>query len=424
METMMKTAFVPQVPEFVDGLQRVDTYAEIEEVMKSPDFAMDGAAERTIFLEDTLIMSEGPRHSELKQLFAPLMSRQAVAYYELHLVEPVVRAAMADLASRRSPDGLVRTDVVPLVHAALTRISALVTGVDGVDTPERTERFRKLVLTLGSATSGVFYTRPQADMIQSGKDAMGALVKDFLQASLDRRIDLVKRHRAGQVSIEELPRDMLTSLCLKDDLSRPDDHEKIPYVWRHCALFLTASIKTTSHILPHVFVHLDEWIREHPEDKEKLTDPEFLHAAAAESFRLHHTSPVRFRTAVRDVTLSTGRSVAKGEMVTLNVTAANSETRVFGDDAGQFDPFRKTPQGMQAWGLAFGLGVHSCLGRNLVTGIMNKGDEKHGTHGTAVRIMMALYERGADLDPDHPPERVSGSLLDMYESVSMVLRKG
>ena len=59
--------------------------------MKSPDFVMAGAEERTIFLEDTLIMSEGQRHSELKQLFAPLMSRQAVAYYELHLVEPVIQ---------------------------------------------------------------------------------------------------------------------------------------------------------------------------------------------------------------------------------------------------------------------------------------------------------------------------------------------
>ena len=69
----------PVVPDFVKKLQKIDTYAEIEEIMKSPDFAMAGAAERQIFLEDTLIMSEGRRHLELKQLFAPLMSRQAVA---------------------------------------------------------------------------------------------------------------------------------------------------------------------------------------------------------------------------------------------------------------------------------------------------------------------------------------------------------
>jgi len=77
---------------------------------------------RTVFLEDTLIMAEGQRHNELKQLFAPLLSRQSVAYYALHLVERV---------------------------------------------------------------------------IQSGKDALATLVDEYLQASLARRIDLVKRHRAG-----------------------------------------------------------------------------------------------------------------------------------------------------------------------------------------------------------------------------------
>ena len=411
----------PIVPEFVRRLQRIDTYAEIEEIMKSPDFMMAGAEERTVFLEDTLIMSEGQRHSELKQLFSPLFSRQAIAYYELHLVEPVIQAAIAEMHTGRGSDRLMRTDVVPLIHATLTRISALVTGVDGVNTPERTARFRDLVLTLSAATTGSFSANPQ-DMIRAGRDAMATLVDDYLQASLDRRIELVRRHRAGEVAKDALPRDMLTSLCLQDDLSHPDDNQKIPYVWRQCALFLTASIKTTSHSLPHVFIHLDEWLREHPADKENLGDPEYLHRAAGESFRLHQTAPARFRAAVRDVTLSTGRRVAKGEMVALHAPVANVQIEVFGEDGRYFNPRREVPKGMQPWGMTFGLGVHSCIGRNLVTGIMNSGDDKHGTHGTAVRLMMALYKLGAELDPDNPPKRPEDSLHDTYDSVPMILR--
>lgn len=413
----------PIVPDFVKRLQRIDTYAEIEEIMKSPDFIMAGAEERTIFLEDTLIMSEGQRHSELKQLFAPLMSRQAVAYYELHLVEPVIQDAIAQMQTQRGPDGLARSDVVPLIQATLTRISALVTGVDGVDTAERTERFRDLVLTLSAATTGSFSTTSQATMIRKGRDAMMALVDEYLLASLDRRVALVRRYRATEISMEDLPRDMLTSLCLQDDLSRPDDHEKIPYVWRQCALFLTGSIKTTSHSLPHVFVHLDEWLQEHPEDRAKLTDPEFLHQAAAEAFRLHQTTPARFRAASRDIVLSTGRRIARNEMVALHAPVANVQTAVFGNDARYYNPYRETPQGMQPWGMTFGIGVHSCIGRNLVTGIMNRGDDKHGTHGTAVRIMMALYGLGAELDPDNPPRRPENSLHDTYESVPIILRR-
>ena len=413
----------PAVPEFVKKLQRIDTYAEIEEIMKSPDFAMAGAAERTIFLEGTLIMSEGRRHVELKQLFAPLMSRQAMAYYELHLVEPVIQTAIAEMESKRGPDGLVRIDIVRIIKSALTRISALVTGVDGVDTAKRIDRFLELVLILSTATTGSFSTRPVTTVVQEGRDAMAELVRDYLQVSLDRRKELVRRYRAGELAADQLPRDMLTAMCLQNDLTRPDDGEKIPYVWRQCALFLTGSIKTTSHSLPHVFVHLDEWLQEHPADRDRLDDLEFLHRAAAEAFRLHQVSPARFRAAGRDVTLSTGRRVAAGEMVALHAPLANVQTEVFGSDARFFNPWRQTPPGMQPWGMTFGLGAHSCIGRNLVTGIMNKGDDKHGTHGTAVRFMAALYALGAELDPDNPPRRPTDSMHDHYDSVPMILRR-
>ena len=413
----------PAVPDFVTKLQRIDTYAEIEEIMRSPDFLMAGAAERTIFLEDTLIMSEGQRHAHLKQLFAPLMSRQTLAYYELHLVEPVIRKSVAEMGSTRGADGLVRTDVVPLVHAALTRISARVTGADGIDTEERTDRFRDLVLTLSSATTASYSSLTPDEMIEAGRDALAALVREYLQSSLDRRIELVRRYRAGDIAKDDLPRDVLTSMCLVDDLSHSDDADKIPYIWRQCALFLTGSIKTTSHSLPHVFVHIDEWVREHPEDRAHLTDPEWLHRAAAEAFRLHQTSPARFRAAARDVTLSTGRRVKAGEMVALHAPVANVQAEVFGADGRLFNPRRAMPDGMQPWGMTFGLGTHSCLGRNLVTGIQNKGDEKHGAHGMAVRILKAMYELGAELDPDNPPRRPEGSLHDTWDSVPMILRK-
>ena len=413
----------PAVPEFVKKLQRIDTYDEISEIMTSPDFLMAGAEERTIFLGDTLMMADGQRHSELKQLFSPLMSRQAVAYYEKNLIVPVIGEAIDEITKRRDSDGKIRIDAVKLIHAALTRISAQVTGIDGVDTPEQTERFRKLVLTLSEATTGSFAKAPQAEMIRKGREAMSALVDDFLQVSLDRRIKLGERHKAGEIEMADLPRDMLMSLCLKDDLSRPDDGEKVPYVWRHCALFLTGSIKTTGHSLPHVFSHVDEWVKAHPEDGEKLADVEFLHKAAAESFRLHQTTPARFRAAARDLTLSTGRKVAKGEMVALHAPVANVQTEVFGEDGRYFNPYREVPKGMQPWGMTFGLGVHSCLGRNLVTGIQNKGDEKHGTHGTAVRIMKVIYDLGGELDPDNPPKRPPDTLHDHFETMPMILHK-
>lgn len=413
----------PIVPDFVHQLQRVDTYAEIEEIKKSPDFLNAGADERTIFLEDTMLMSEGQRHSEQKRLFAPLVSRQALAFYELKLVEPVIQETIAEMTSSRDADGLVRLDLVPLIHAALTRIAARITGVDGVDTPEETDLFRNLVLEISAATTASYSAASDPKgLIERGRYALQKLVDLFMKRSLDRRIELVRRHKAVEIGAEQLPRDMLTALCMADDIIHPDDAQKIPYVWRQCALFLTASIKTTSHSLPHAFLHIDEWIREHPEDMTNLTDPEWLHRATAESFRLHQTTPARFRRAAREVVLSTGRKVKAGEMVALHAPVANVSTEIFGDDARLFNPYRKIPEGMKPWGMTFGLGVHTCLGQNLVTGIQNKGDTKHGTHGTAVRLLKALYEFGAEVDTKKPAQRPDDNLHDTWDTVPVILR--
>lgn len=410
------------LPDFVKRLQTFDTYSEIDEILRSPDFVMATAPDREMFLGDTLILSEGQRHRELQQLFAPLFSRQTIAYYELHLVEPVIRDRLANVEADRSADGLVRIDIVPFIQSALAGISAKVTGIDGVDTPNKIENFIDLVQTVGASTTGIFSNRPQAEMIERGKAALATLVDTYLQASLDQRKELVRRHRAGEIAREDLPRDVLTTLCLADDLYRPDDTEKIPYVWRQVALFMTASIKTTSHTLPHVFIHLDQWLAEHPEDRHRLVDFDFLHRAAAESFRLHQTAPAFFRRALRDVTLRNGRKVAKDEMVAMLFAPANLSDEVFGDRAQSFDPHRAAASANRSWGLTFGLGTHSCIGQNLVTGIRNRGDQKLGTHGTAVKIMKALYDLGCDLDPDRPPRRLEGSMHDSYESVPVILR--
>jgi len=418
----MRPVLDPVIPEFVKKYQIVDGFHEIEEIMKSPDFTQGGQPERETFLRGTLIYLEGNEHRDTKNLLSPLMSRDSLAYYELHLLDPVITETLANLRHERDEDGLVRTDLVPLLRIMLRQISARVTGADGVDTPERIERFGALAAKVGAASSGQFATdRPQ--VIAEGKEALLMLIDEFLQASLDRRKQLVDELNAGKISKETLPRDMLMTLCLANDLTRPDDADaEIPYVWRQCTLFLNASMQTTSHMLPHVFVHLDEWIAEHPDDKPKLRESEFLRKAVGESMRLHQTSPVRFRIADRDVTLSTGRKVKAGEMLALYAPPANLETSVFGPDARYFNPYREVPQGQMPWGMTFGSGIHMCLGRNLVTGIRGKSDSKFGNDGTALKIVKTLYAYGCELDPENPPKRWTASYHDAYESVPVILR--
>lgn len=407
-------------PKFMDELAQITSYKEIEEVMRSADFHQSGAPERRIFFGDTLIFAEGERHAELKARLRSLMSRESMAYYEFHLLEPVIRSTLDGLVSARSEDGLVRAELVSLARTMLHKISAGVTGVDGVDTPERTDRFAALITKLSEAVSGQWTRRPMEELVAEGRAALATLVKEYLRPSLDRRIALRDELDRGEIAREDLPRDLLMTMCLADDLDLSEDELQIPYVWRQCSLFLSAAIHTTSQSVPHLLVHLDEWTRAHPEDRVKILDPAFLRQAANESLRLHQSSPAKFRVATKDIVLSSGRSVRAGETVALVTTQANLSEEIFGAEPESFDPYRGRPAGQMPWGLTFGSGRHMCFGSNLVIGVGGKADAKTGSDGTLVKIARMMLEHGCRLDPDRPPVATSASFHDAFESVYVI----
>lgn len=423
MESAVEAVAQRRIPPYVDGLQHISRYAEVDEVMSSPDFVQGGGADRREFLGDCLLMLDGDHHLEKKQRYSALFTKGAMTFYETQLLDPVIEQVMSELQTHKGKDGLARTDLVPLIRIMLHRIAARVVGVDDVNTPERTERFRILVTRMGEAQAARFTKGEIGDVVKAGRQTLATLIDEFLRAPLERRQALVRRCQAGELPKEELPKDLLTLICLHGDDVRPGDEAHYAYVFRECSFFLAASTQTTSHELPHVVVHLCHWLGEHPEDAPKLRDPAFLRLAAGESLRLHQTAPVKLRIATRDVTLaSSGRQVAAGEQVALLAPFANLDTDVFGPDALAFNPYRTPPKGVQPWGLTFGAGVHSCLGRSLVTGLMNRADAKSGTEGTMVKILKVLFHHGVELDPDDPPKFMARSYHDAYESVPIILR--
>ena len=78
--------------------------------------------------------------------------------------------------------------------------------------------------------------------------------------------------------------------------------------------------------------------------------------------------------------------------IVIDLYNSNRDKKIFGSDAEKFNPDRETPNGQNLYGLSFGLGMHSCIGRNLAAGVNSKSDTDPNNHhyGTVTMIMRKL----------------------------------
>ena len=409
------------VSQFLDRFPRVDSYAEIDEILRSPAFVQGSHFESRPVFGGSLVVIDGPEHRKRRKMLMGMFSHAALRRNEQEILAPAIRQAFRALASARDPDGRVRLDLVALLRELTIQISGHVTGVDAAETPADRARLKLLVSRLEAASGVEWTTRDPVEVMAEGVAARRELIHDFLQPALDRRVALVRRLKAGELQEADLPMDLLGLLARHGEDGRGGEDAQ---VWRECALFLVAGTQTTSHALPHIVWHLEPWWAAHPKHRAHADDIEFLRAAANESLRLHQPVPALLRLAARDVVLeSSGRAFKAGERIALFFSAANREQALFGAAVEQFDPLRPFSKKPPPWGLTFGSGTHTCIGRALVTGLSHRYDDAEPTQGTIVSVLQALYQAGMALDPAHPPQRNTDSYHDAFASMPIVLHK-
>ena len=120
-------------------------------------------------------------------------------------------------------------------------------------------------------------------------------------------------------------------------------------------MLLFGGTDTTIAAICHALRHLSE----NPDDRRRLIEaPDQIGAAIEEILRLYSPSTGIARTVVSPVTIA-GVRFAPGERVLCALNSGNRDDSIF-EDAGRFDLGRpRRPH------LAFGAGVHACLGQNL-----------------------------------------------------------
>jgi cytochrome P450 len=393
----------------LSGMAQLTDYAEIDEVLRSRIFVQGAySGSRDNLMRDTLTLLDGEAHLQRRRLLGRLFSTEAMLAYRHQYLTPVIERTLAELARlERGADGAVHANLVPLVQRCLYRVGAAITGIDGLESPERADRFIELVRSIASGCTVDWSREDPTEVLRRAFEARDELERTLFRPSCERRRELLAAAQRGD-SAGAVPNDIITLMLSHWEPSWDDE---LPL--REVSVFLVGSTQTTAGALVLLMLRLEDWFARHPEQRALLaSDPDFLRRAAFESLRMTVAAPARIRTATEDVTLSSGRRIAAGERVALLFLPANQDPSRFGEDAAEFNPWRET-RDVKAWGHAFGGGAHACLGRPMVTGI--RADED--TEGTLEAISRMLYDAGMELDGSDLAVPDDGTWYSTYVSV-------
>ncbi len=369
----------------------ITTYEEAKEAYRSKDLrqALYDAGE--VVMADVLVNLHSSEHRDRRRLENRLFRRETVEAYEQELFPPIIAETLApDLAAGR-------TELVDFGHRLMMNLAALTAGVDRpLGTIDETRRLYDYLMRFIEGATLAHYT---GDRDAKRSEIEGKLTEfdaEFVTPSLERRQAMLER-------ADDLPKDVLSVLVANEDsLHLPHD-----VIVREVAFYLLAGAHTSATALNRVMHNVFTWLATHPDDADLVrSDRSFVQRCTHETIRLQPSSPVSMRWALADVELKSGRHIAVGDKVVIDLLSVNRDATVFGDDADDFDPHRVTPDGVPPWGLSFGSGMHACIGQDLAAGLVSRPDEDDGTllFGLVPEAVQILFDHGIRPDPDDPPE--------------------
>ncbi len=271
-------------------------------------------------LSASLISSDPPRHRQLRSLVTQAFTPKAVED-----LAPGITGIVDDLLQKAQARGemdLVADFATPL---PVTVIAQLL----GIPVSDRA-RFK----TWSDAVVGHSHRDGGMSFAQAMRE-MGAYFMQLVAARRrEPRSDLISSLLEAQVDGEHL-----------------SDLELLGF----CALLLIAGNETTTNLLTNAVLSLEEA----PDQRRQLLqDMSVLPGAIEETLR--YRSPVQsmFRSPTREVELG-GQLIPADAPVVAWIGSANRDGSVF-DDPDEFDLHRNTQKH-----LAFGFGIHFCLGAPL-----------------------------------------------------------
>ena len=315
----------------------VSRYADVEAVLRDPRFSVNRSdlpelrgSFRTIspefgsMIRSSLLMVDPPRHTRLRGLVNKAFTPRAVEKLESR-VHDIVHELIDQLADRDE------IDVVDDFAAALPVI--VISELLGVPREARAR-----VKRWSDELAGLLDPFQLRGGIAALEVTFGELRTFFLELfesrRRDPRDDMVSALVAAEQAGDRLDEDELLSLCM---------------------LLLGAGHETTTNLLANAVVAL---LRHPGERRELAAAPERITTGVDEFLRYDSPVQITDRVAREDCEIA-GVRIRRGQLVALLLGAANRDPACF-PDPERLDLVRRDNRH-----LAFGHGVHFCLGAPL-----------------------------------------------------------
>jgi cytochrome P450 len=358
--------------------------------------------ECSVLMERVLLTLHGEAHTCRRAIEWRLFRRDFARYYEQEVYPHTLAQTLAPYLERGE------MDLPQFGFRVNINLSADIAGIDRpLGCASETDDLVALTRKFGEGATLFHSTRDKDSVRGEVADALVQFQEQFFAPSQHRREQLLRAEAAGDLSEDQLPRDILTVLLANRDQQDLDDD----MILREVAFFMQAGSHSSANALTHSFHEIHRWCAEHPEDRARLvSEPLFLQRCVHESLRLHPASPVAWRTANETAELTSGDTVHAGDPVMIDLMSANLEPAIFGADAADFNPYRQVADRVPPFGLTFGIGIHTCFGRDIAGGLMNAPGAEGTPHlGTLTNLLASLLKHDAQPDPKRPPTPDTGT---------------
>jgi len=312
------------------GLWIVTGYDHVVDVLKRTDEFSSTGNQRTTGGElfggmtpATIITSDNPTHDRLRSILHKRFTPRRVANLQGR-VEDLTKGLLEDIRGKQEFD-LVRDFTIPLPVIVIAEML-------GIET-DRFEDFKLWSDTLVRLMNGAKGQEEQELRVVMGQFAQ------YLMGMADER----RNHPAE---------DLIGTLV---EAEKEPGRISAPEVLGYCVLLLAAGNETTTNLIGGLTLAL----LQNPEQLSLLRSrPELIENAVEEGLR--YCSPVQglFRKTLRDARIGEV-TIPEGSEVMVCYAAANRDPSRF-ENPNQFDITRHCKGHV-----AFGLGLHFCLGANL-----------------------------------------------------------